>query len=270
MQRAITMLGTGDALSLDCFNTCFVLQDGRTRMLVDAGGGNGVLLQLRRAGIRLEYIDYMFVSHTHTDHILGAVWIVRMVAHQFRHGLRTKTFEIVGCNHTVETLISLCKLTLNQAETNLFGTKILFKVLSDGAAFSANDIRLKAFDTRSEKCPQFGFRATLSNGLAVVFCGDEPLHKINFDISQGADLLLHEAFCTEEDSPLFSPHEKSHGTASEAGATADCCGVKRLLLYHSAEPADSQRAARYKADAARYFKREILVPADLEVIDLGN
>ena len=52
----ITMLGTGHATVTRCYNTCFVLEqtagDGTCRLLVDAGGGNGILAQLEKAGIR--------------------------------------------------------------------------------------------------------------------------------------------------------------------------------------------------------------------------
>ena len=45
------MLGTGNALVTRCYNTCFVMQTPGARLLVDAGGGNGVLRQLELAGI---------------------------------------------------------------------------------------------------------------------------------------------------------------------------------------------------------------------------
>lgn len=39
----IIMLGTGNATVTQCYNTCFLLETCTTRLLVDAGGGNGVL-----------------------------------------------------------------------------------------------------------------------------------------------------------------------------------------------------------------------------------
>ena len=36
----ITMLGTGNAMVTECYNTCFVLEDGDKHLLVDGGGGN--------------------------------------------------------------------------------------------------------------------------------------------------------------------------------------------------------------------------------------
>lgn len=77
----ITMLGTGEAVTTRCYNTCFTLHVQNTTLLVDGGGGNGILCQLEKAGIALDELDAMFVSHAHTDHILGAVWIIRMMGH---------------------------------------------------------------------------------------------------------------------------------------------------------------------------------------------
>lgn len=44
----ITMLGTGNATVSQIYNTCFLLQTPSTLMLVDAGGGNGILSQLKK------------------------------------------------------------------------------------------------------------------------------------------------------------------------------------------------------------------------------
>ena len=88
----ITMLGTGNALATRCYNTCFTLQDADdSLLLVDAGGGNRILTQLEHAGLCREDIHDIFVTHAHTDHLLGVIWIVRM-ALQF--GCRLNAFPI--------------------------------------------------------------------------------------------------------------------------------------------------------------------------------
>ncbi len=76
----MTMLGTGNATVTRCYNTCFVLETSTTRLLVDAGGGNGILGQLEKVGIPIADIHHLYVTHAHTDHVLGVVWIIRMVA----------------------------------------------------------------------------------------------------------------------------------------------------------------------------------------------
>ena len=47
----LTMLGTGNATVTRCYNTCFTIKTGKNILLVDAGGGNGILGQLEKAGI---------------------------------------------------------------------------------------------------------------------------------------------------------------------------------------------------------------------------
>ena len=44
----ITMLGTGNAMCVNCYNTCFCLHTPKGGLLVDGGGGNGILRQLIR------------------------------------------------------------------------------------------------------------------------------------------------------------------------------------------------------------------------------
>lgn len=71
----IIMLGTGNATVTQCYNTCFLLETSTTRLLVDAGGGNGVLRQLQRAGVAICDLHHLFVTHAHTDHVLGVIWV---------------------------------------------------------------------------------------------------------------------------------------------------------------------------------------------------
>ena len=50
----LTMLGTGNAMVTECYNTCFILSQENQYFLVDGGGGNGLLKQLKKAGNQLE------------------------------------------------------------------------------------------------------------------------------------------------------------------------------------------------------------------------
>lgn len=82
----LIMLGTGNATVTRCYNTCFILQTEKTVLLVDAGGGNGILNQLEKANVPIDRIHDMFVTHAHTDHILGAIWIIRIIAQRALKG----------------------------------------------------------------------------------------------------------------------------------------------------------------------------------------
>ena len=96
MITELTMLGTGNATVTKCYNTCFTIKIGKNILLVDAGGGNGILRQLEKAGIAISEIHDMFVTHAHTDHILGAVWMVRIVMQKMLSGQYTGTFRVYG------------------------------------------------------------------------------------------------------------------------------------------------------------------------------
>ena len=58
----LTMLGTGNALVTECYNTCFMLDDNGQLFLTDGGGGNNILHQIKYAGY--DWSD----AQTHRSH----------------------------------------------------------------------------------------------------------------------------------------------------------------------------------------------------------
>lgn len=82
----LTMLGTGNALVSECYNTCFVLSENDEYFLVDGGGGNGILHQLKHVGMDWKDMRIIFVTHKHLDHIMGAVWMIRMICQHMSQG----------------------------------------------------------------------------------------------------------------------------------------------------------------------------------------
>lgn len=82
----LTILGTGNAKVTECYNTCFVLTEGESHFLVDGGGGNGILRQLKSAGIDWTDIKTIFVTHKHIDHVMGIVWMIRMIGQGMKEG----------------------------------------------------------------------------------------------------------------------------------------------------------------------------------------
>ena len=61
----LTILGTGNAMVTECYNTCFVLRDNGQDFMIDGGGGNTILRQLKQAGIDWRNIRDIFVTHKH-------------------------------------------------------------------------------------------------------------------------------------------------------------------------------------------------------------
>ena len=108
-KRTLTMLGTGYATATRCYNTCFTIKSDGTTLLVDAGGGNTILNRLEESGTPLDDIHYMYLTHAHTDHVLGAVWVVRMVMQMSRNGIYDGVLHVYGHDKVLGVLEWICR-----------------------------------------------------------------------------------------------------------------------------------------------------------------
>lgn len=267
----ITMLGTGNATVSQIYNTCFVLQTPSTLMLVDAGGGNGILAQLKKINVQISDIHHLFVTHAHTDHVLGVIWVIRMVA-------QCKGYEgllhVYGNDKVMKVIKTIIDMILAKKQLAKVAERVVFHQLEDGDCFEVGDMKLECFDIQSTKEKQFGFRAELPSSdesdkpLVLACLGDEPYNEQNRRYIVGADWMMCEAFCLYADRDMFKPYEKCHSTALDAGKLAEELGVKNLILYHTEEKTLANRKENYTREAAENFKGRIFVPDDLEVIEL--
>ena len=265
------MLGTGNATVTQCYNTCFVLDTPTTKLLVDAGGGNGVLSQLKKAGISISDIHHLYVTHAHTDHVLGVIWVIRMVAQCKGYEGKLHVYSHDKVLKVVKTIIDMI---LAKKQLAKVAERVVFHELKDGDNFEVGDIRLTCFDIHSTKEKQFGFRAELPNEgendapLVLACLGDEPYNEQNRLLVEHADWMMCEAFCLYADRDTFKPYEKCHSTALDAGKLAAELDIKNLILYHTEEKTLATRCETYTKEAAENFKGSIIVPDDLEVIIL--
>ena len=264
----LIMLGTGNAAVTRCYNTCFAIKHQDSTLLIDAGGGNGILVQLEKVGIALTDIHAMFITHAHTDHILGAIWIVRVIAQQMQAGKYSGTFHVYGHDKAIHVLDWICRMTLPTKIVARLGNGIELHTVDNGMSFEAGGFTLECFDIASTKEKQYGFRTILPDGKKLVCLGDEPYNEINHDHVAGTDWLLCEAFCLYDDRERFKPYEKHHSTALDAGWLASKLDVKNLLLYHTEDKTLETRKERYTAEARKEFSGNVYVPDDLEKIVL--
>lgn len=264
----LIMLGTGCATAIKCYNTCFALHNGEEYFLVDAGGGNGILKQLDSAWISLERIRALFVTHCHTDHLLGVIWVVRMIAMAMLRGKFSGNFCIYCHDEAEQALRTICRLTLPEDHLQFIDKRIMIRRVDDGESLEALGLKLTFFDIGSGKAKQFGFRAKLFSDCVLACLGDEPYNPHNRPLVEKADWLMAEAFCLYADREIFKPYEKHHSTALDAGKLAETLGVKNLLLYHTEDTRLVERKRLYAAEAASEFSGRIFVPEDLERIEL--
>lgn len=266
----LTLLGTGNAMVTHCYNTCFALRQGEDFLLVDAGGGNGILRQLELAELTIPHLHHLFVTHAHTDHVLGVVWIVRSVAAAINQGTYAGSLTI-WCHDTVLGILEpLCRALLPGKLARHIGTRIIFQEVCPGDTLHCLDMTLTVFDIFSTKAKQYGFSAVLPDGQTLVCLGDEPCHPDCRELVRGCDWLLTEAFCLYEDREIFQPYEKHHSTVRDAAQLAQELQVGHLVLYHTEDKTLATRKARYSAEAQSVYNGPVAIPDDLETIDLSK
>ncbi len=265
--RKITMLGTGHAMVTECYNTCFIIDNHGEKLLVDAGGGNGILKQFKNAGESFIDIRNIFITHVHTDHILGAVWVIRKIVSLMFEGKYKDNLRVYIGAESEKLLRRICEETLFEGYLPYYNDRVSYITISDGHNYSACGMDITVFDLHSYKLQQFGFKATFSDGYTLCCLGDEPINNISSKIVSGCDLLMSEAYCLYEDRDIFSPYTKRHTTVKDAAILASNAGARSLLLYHCEDSDVSSRKARYKNEAGRYFKGIVYVPDDLDKIE---
>ena len=262
----LTMLGTGSAGVTECYHTCFTIENEGEYLLVDGGGGNLLMKRLKSAGIRWQDIRHVFVTHVHTDHLLGIFWLMRAIHYSKPQDLDGKTITFYGHDEVI-ALLRAATIGMFPRE-DVLHPAIRFVVLENGQEFSALGCRFCAFDVGSVKTKQFGFTMYYGKGKKLTCCGDEPYHECEWGYAQGSTWLLHEAFCLASEADRFHPYEKYHSTAADACRNAEELGVENLLLYHTEEKNLARRRELYTAEGRQYFSGNLVVPDDLDTLTI--
>lgn len=269
----ITMLGTGHAMTFDCFNTCFVYENENGKLLVDTGGGKQLLAQLNHVGISTGELQAVFISHRHTDHILGLPWLFRSIGGPGSDKPLTLYLheDVMGVAKGMLELLFPEKL--EEAEKHL-----RFVPVQDGGETEILGRRVQFMDLHSPNVPQFGFSMLLGNGKRFVFHGDVPFEESNRERITGADYLMHEAFHLATQKPGMpgkmpmpggkGPGKMGHSTVKEAAGYGKSLGVKTMILVHGTDSGLLTRKQDYIHEAQQVFDGELYAPNDFDVIEL--
>ena len=257
----VIFLGTGDPLNGERAQTSLAvpLAGGET-MLLDASSGTVLLGRLEAAGIPLESVRHLFVTHRHFDHAGRLAPLLTAMA-----ALPPESsITVHALPETLGALRGLLKLTIPGIEGWL-GERLDWHELTPGETARAGDAVVVPFGVdHGLEC--VGFRVS-RDGSTMVFAADTRPCPNVVEYSKGAELLVHEAYGTGGDAKqarLFG-----HSTAAEAGEAARAAGAKRLVLTHLR--ADRFADAHALADeASSAFGGPVEVARDLDAFDFSR
>ena len=253
----VIFLGTGDPLNWERAQSSLAVPlAGDEVMLIDASSGTVLLGQLEAAGIPLQNVRYLFVSHAHFDHVGGlAPLLVGMTPHQ------ESSLTVHAMPGTLEALRELLALTIPGVESWL-GERLAWRELALGEAVSVNGAEIIPFGV-DHTLGCVGFRVILEGSSMVYAADTRPCPEV-VENARGTELLIHEAYGSAKGAEMA--HALGHSSASEAGEVARAAGAKRLVLTHfrASHFADLEELAD---EAAAAFGGPVDAAHDLDVFD---
>lgn len=230
----ITFLGTGAGNSTLRAHTGMALEcpDG-TNLLLDSSSGNSALRHAAALGINLREFDDVLLSHDHPDHMGGIdfiqfdrAWNVRdrgplrvHASYEALEGLK---------RHSITTRLNIRDIS-GDFGRNYEGRELLHWKPTDHGRVIELGPRTTAWHFEADHITGASGWRVECDGKAVVFSGDTRYSAAVADAAEGADLLIHEAFCVS-DSVLASA--AGHCTGGEAGRVAAEARVANLVLTH--------------------------------------
>lgn len=258
MKFSLTILGSSSAVPTASRNTtAHVLNVHERFFLIDCG--EGTQIQFRKFRIRFGRVHQIFISHLHSDHILG---LFGYLATQTIIG-RKKEIEIFGppdLEKFVRNHFSLFpESLLLPLKFHSLDQSGVFKIFEDKA------VEVTSFPVK-HRVPTWGFlfREKLNgrNNLLNVprtfaYCTDTLFEPSLATVFAGCDLLYHEATYAHKE--LSRAVSTFHSTAKQAAELALIAGVKKLVIGHF--------SARYKDTTILLEEARDIFPETVEAID---
>src|SRR4051794_8880174 len=193
----ITLLGTGaPPPRLDRFGPSTLIEVGEQKFIFDAG--RGAMQRLNQLGIPFGAITGMFLTHHHSDHLVGFpdLWLTGWIGRPW--GGRKVPLEVWGPEGTkqmMEHLTGAFAVDIRVRRRNYpsEGVQLVLQEIGEGVVFDREGVTVSAFkvDHGGEDLPAFGYRVDYG-GRAAVLSGDTTFNENLIDHSRGVDVIVHE------------------------------------------------------------------------------
>lgn len=262
----LTFLGTGHGFVFNNYNTCFVLSHSNEYLLVDTGGSIDVVKRLNQHGISLKDLHHIFISHTHTDHIMGLFWIFKAMLGLMKNKQYIGKLNIYGNIEVINNIEKMMTCLLPLKGVELINQYLNLHVLKDHEVLNIAGLEIEFFDVLARGNLLYGFK-TIINDKTVIFLGDETCHKDLYPLLENADYVMHEAFCLDKEEHIFHPYEKNHSTVLSVCQSFNELNIKNLILFHSEDTHDNKKEL-YEEEGYQIYKNHLIVVEDHEEIEV--
>jgi ribonuclease Z len=232
----VTLLGTGTPQPImERFGSSILVQAGSETLLFDAG--RGCLQRLRQINMSYDKINALFLTHLHSDHIVGLpdLWLTGWLVSR-----RITPLNVFGPTGTGEMLNNLRKafafdirMRVEDDKRSEDGSKFLVAEVQQGVIYEKNGVKVTAFEVdHFPIVPAFGYRIEY-NGHSVVLSGDTRYSENVIKFAKGAELLIHEVAIAPDSLSKSDPQYNilMHHTTPEQAAKVFNAVHPKLAAY---------------------------------------
>jgi len=212
MSLKVTLLGTGVGIPQPGRSQAAILIENEKPLLLDCGAGT--LLRLDQAGVNIEALDTVVLTHLHLDHVSDLLALANA-----RYLSQLPRLEIYGPEGT-EIYFKI----MRSAYSNLEKMEVMVHEVRPMDSFSLKGCDIFAEEAR-HSITALAYRIEAEEKV-VVYSGDtEPSSRVA-SLADGADLLIHECSFPE-------PFDvTNHSTPRKLGRVLRNVNIKHVVLTH--------------------------------------